>query len=93
MRVKVRREYLLEELYHRLKTLQKDLKSKFGVAQLKDGATTLCAFLSCDMCIHFDEAYPCKTQEVLNLSSLIVMLEDSKEEYFEIEVEGEKLEF
>ena len=50
MITKVRREYLLRELNHRLKELQKDLKNKFGIAQLKDGVVMLCALASCDYC-------------------------------------------
>ena len=89
MKIKVRREYLLEELDHRLRTLQKDLKSSFGFAQLEDGEAKPCAFVACgNYCILFDGHYPCKTQEVLNLGSLIVSLEDSKEEYVEIDAGG-----
>ena len=85
MITKVRREYLLRELNHRLKELQKDLKNKFGIAQLKDGVVMLCALASCDDCVHFDGHYKCKTQECLDLASLITTLEDSKEECVEID--------
>lgn len=89
MILKVRREYLLKELNHRLKELQKDLGDKFGFAQLEDGEAMPCAFVACgNYCILFDGHYPCKTQEVLNLGSLIVSLEDSKEEYVEIDAGG-----
>lgn len=93
MIVKVRREYLLEELEHRLRTLQKDLTDRLGIARLGDISETSCAFISCSDCAYFDRNHPCKTQEALNLDSLIVMLRDSKEEYFEIEVKGGELEF
>lgn len=93
MRVKVRREYLLKELEHSLKVLQKDSKNKLGIAQLKNGETTLCAFVSCDMCTHFDEDYSCASQEVLNIASFISMLRHSRGEYIEIEVKGKELEF
>lgn len=88
MRAKVRREYLLEELDHRLRTLQKDLSSNFGFAQLKDGEVMSCALVSCNSCIHFDGNYNCETQEVLDLASLIVTLRASREECVEIEVKG-----
>lgn len=93
MIVKVRREYLLEELEHRLRTLQKDLTSKFGFAQLKDGEVMSCALVSCRNCIHFDGNYNCETQEVLDLGALIVTLRAIREEYVEIEVKGKELEF
>lgn len=89
MIVKVRREYLLEELDHRLRTLQKDLTSAFGFAQLKDGEVMSCALVSCNDCIHFDGNHNCETQEVLDLASLIVTLRASREECVEIEVKGD----
>ena len=89
MRAKVRREYLLEELDHRLRTLQKDLKSSFGIARLKDGEVMSCAFVSCFNCVNFDEVNcTCKTRELLDLADLIVTLSSSREEYIEIEVKG-----
>lgn len=90
MEVKIRREHLLEELDYRLRTLQKELKSSFGIARLKDGAVMSCAFVSCFNCVNFDEINcTCKTRELLELTSLIVTLSASIEEYIEIEVEGE----
>lgn len=86
MILKVRREYLLEELDHRLRTLQKNLNSSFGFAQLKDGEVMSCAFVSCNNCIHFGGNHNCETHEVLDLASLIVTLRASKEECVEIEV-------
>lgn len=95
MIVKVRREYLLRELNHRLKEMQKDLGDKFGFAQLKDREAMPCAFVACgNYCTLFDGHYHCKAQEVLNLASLIVTLEESKEEYVEIDVnDGKWVEF
>ena len=91
MKIKVRREYLLEELDHRLRTLQKDLKSSFGFAQLKDGEAMPCAFVACgNYCTLFDEHYPCKTKEVIDLASLILTLSASREECVEIQVRGDQ---
>ena len=90
MEVKIRREYLLEELDYRLRTLQKDLKSSFGIARLKDGAVMSCALVSCFSCANFNEINcTCKTRELLELASLIVTLSASREGYIEIEVKGE----
>lgn len=88
MKTKIRREYLLEELENRFEVLQKNLKSKFGIAQSKDEIAVLCGLMNCNNCEYFNKEYPCKTQEVLDLAHLITMLRDSKEEYFEIEVNG-----
>ena len=91
MILKVRREYLLKELNHRLKELQKDLGDKFGFAQLEDGEAMPCAFVACgNYCKLFDGHYPCKTKEVIDLASLIVMLSASREECVEIEVRGDQ---
>lgn len=90
MEVKIRREHLLEELDYRLRTLQKDLKSSFGIARLKDGKVMSCAFVPCFDCANFDEVNcACKTRELLELASLIVTLSASRVEYIEIEVKGE----
>lgn len=90
MKVKIRREYLLEELDYRLRTLQKDSKSSFGIVRLKDGEVMSCAFVPCFDCANFDEVNcTCETMESLELVSLIVTLSASREEYIEIEVKGE----
>ena len=86
MKTKIRRQYLLNELENRFEVLQKNLKSNFGIAQSKDEIAVLCGLMNCNKCEYFNEDYPCKTQEVLELAHLITMLRDSKEEYIEIEI-------
>lgn len=88
MKTKIRRQYLLNELENRFEVLQKNLKSNFGIAQSKDEIAVLCGLMNCNNCEYFNEDYPCKTQEVLDLAHLITMLRDSKEEYIEIEIKG-----
>lgn len=88
MKVKIRRQYLLEGLENRFEVLQKNLKSNFGIAQSKDEIAVLCGLMNCNNCEYFNEDYPCKTQEVLDLAHLITILRDSKEEYIEIEIKG-----
>lgn len=90
MKTKIRRQYLLNELENRFEVLQKNLKSNFGIAQSKDEIAVLCGLMNCNNCEYFNEDYPCKTKEVLNLAHLITMLRDSKEEYIEIEVKGNR---
>ena len=90
MKMKIRRQYVLEGLEDRFEVLQKKLKNNFGIAQSKDEIAVLCGVMNCNKCEYFNKDYPCKTQEVLNLASLITMLRDSKEEYIEIEVKGNR---
>lgn len=86
MKIKIRRQYLLEGLEDRFEVLQKNLKSNFGIAQSKDEIAVLCGVMNCNNCEYYDKNYPCKTQEVLDLAHLITILRDSKEEYIEIEI-------
>lgn len=87
MKMKIRRQYVLEGLEDRFEVLQKKLKSNFGIAQSKDEIAVLCGVMNCNKCKYFNEDYPCATQEVLELLHLITMLRDSKEEYIEIEIQ------
>lgn len=86
MKIKIRRQYVLEGLEDRFEVLQKKLKSNFGIAQSKDEIAVLCGVMNCNNCEYYDKNYPCKTQEVLDLAHLITILRDSKEEYIEIEI-------
>lgn len=87
MKIKIRRQYVLEGLEDRFEVLQKKLKSNFGIAQSNDEIAVLCGVMNCNKCEYFNEDYPCETQEVLELAHLITMLRDSKEEYIEIEIQ------
>lgn len=87
MKIKIRRQYVLEGLEDRLEVLQKKLNNNFGIAKSKDAITVLCGVMDCNNCKYFNEGYPCETQEVLELAHLITMLRDSKEEYIEIEIQ------
>lgn len=87
MKIKIRRQYVLEGLEDRFEVLQKKLKNNFGIAKSEDEIAVLCGVMNCNKCEYFNEDYPCKTQEVLELAHLITMLRDSKEEYIEIEIQ------
>lgn len=86
MKMKIRRQYVLEGLEDRFEVLQKKLKSNFGIAKSEDEIAVLCGVMNCNNCEYYDKNYPCKTQEVLDLAHLITILRDSKEEYIEIEI-------
>ena len=86
MKMKIRRQYVLEGLEDRFETLQKTLKHNFGIAESKDEIAVLCGVMNCNKCEHFNEDYPCATKEVLELAHLITMLRDSKDQYTEIEI-------
>ncbi len=87
MKIKLRRQYVLECLEDRFETLQKILKYNFRIAESKDEIAVLCGVMKCDKCKYFNEDYPCATQEVLELLHLITMLRKSKDQYTEIEIE------
>ena len=87
MKIKLRRQYVLEGLEDRYETLQKILKHNFGIAESNDEVAVLCDVMKCDKCKYFNEDYPCATQEVLELLHLITMLRKSKCQYTEIEIE------
>ena len=87
MKIKLRRQYLLEGLEDRYETLQKILKHNFGIAESNAEIAVLCDVMKCDKCKYFNEDYPCATQEVLELLHLITMLRKSNDQYTEIEIE------
>ena len=87
MKIKLRRQYVLEGLEDRLEVLQKKLNNNFGIAKSKDAITVLCGVMDCNNCEYFHEDYPCETQEVLELLHLITMLRKSNDQYTEIEIE------
>lgn len=86
MKIKLRRQYVLEGLEDRYETLQKILKHNFGIAESNDEISVLCSAMNCDKCKYFNEDYPCATQEVLELLHLITMLRKSNNQYTEIEI-------